>query len=73
MVADGKSHMPTEKQVQAFFRKLRLESEKDRQQFTRLRQLADARAAAKARGVQKSTTDNTRTDAQDAELERSSE
>lgn len=65
--------MPSERQVQSLFRKLGLESEKDRQRFTGPRQLADARAASKAPGVKKSTTDNTRSETQDAELERSSQ
>lgn len=70
MAPESKRRMPSKEQIEAFFRKLGLESEKDRQRFIRLRQLADSRAASKARGVQKTTTDNTQSEAQDAELER---
>lgn len=65
--------MPTGQEIELLFRRLGLATENDRSRFTRLRKLNEARSAAKARSVQKTTTDNTRSEGQNAELERSAE
>lgn len=77
MEPEHRARMRSHDEIKSLFRALGLEDEKDRERFLRMRRPPDPTKAGKSPGVVRITTDNTRAEAQpeaqDAELERSSQ